>query len=218
MADEPRRKLCIKTGPGTGFTGTENDLPWNRKLTIKVAGDNIHITPNGLYVPDLSGDPGPSGGSTVDNYSITDTAYVSSKPFPIISRSVCCYIFTLCAYKIASRTHTTITPSTTVKTMSDIISEYNGQLPRAYVPQQGELLQLMTTPAGAALSGGNMYEDFNRYATDIKGSNYKTLALFVINKVTYNYNNNIASMASIKLTCLYSSLPNFTKGTIYSSS
>ena len=75
MADEPRRKLCIKTGPGTGFTGTENDLPWNRKLTIKVAGDNIHITPNGLYVPDLSGDPGPSGGRSDEFHTFWYSCY-----------------------------------------------------------------------------------------------------------------------------------------------
>ena len=213
MADEERKKICIQCGDGIGFTGTDADMDYTRKLTVKIPDNSklIELTPDGLYVGDLTGKNGTAGGSRVDNFSIQEGTSYDGKPFPTVNRNVVCLIYSLCAYTIGTRTKTYLTPTTTVKTVSDIIAEYNGPTQRTAVPQTGELIQLMTEPSGALYGGNVLYEDLNRYATAVKSSNYKTLALFVITDIKYNGN----KMQSLQLTCLYSSLPNFTKGEQY---
>lgn len=213
MADEERRKICIDAGDGIGFTNSEMGIPdYAKKLTIDVAdAKDIVKTSTGLYIGDRTGKTGYDGGSTVDGYTLIEETVQNTK-FPAVNRDVVTLIHSLCAYVIGERTQTKIVMTSTVKKVVDIMTEYNRAANyRGIKILPGDLLQLMTLPIGVSYNDLPMAESFDRCPTMMLSAGYKTLVLFVVNSVAYTHQN----LSSLHLTCLYSAIPEFTRGDKY---
>ena len=198
--------LSINTGKGMGFNGNKLTTVWNDE------NGNIEKREDGLYVPDLKGDPGGNGGTVVDNYTIT----IDSNNRLRANLDVVQCIYSMSAYVVTNRTSSSsyTTDRSQVKSISDIINECNAIIdnngPRwtTYDMSVGDLFQLRDSATPTKYSTWPVaIDDGNRY------NGQSCLALFVVTAI----DNNNHYTNSLSLQCLWSSLSQYTKGTIYSS-
>lgn len=205
--------LKINNGNGIGFT---SDTPSKMKVDFTGEGISVNneIGTSGLFVEDMSGDDGGIN-TTVDNYTLTiDTSTVSPyAPIGDINRNVVQMIFTMCAYKVVGRSGSVVNiDNTQVKSVQDMLTEMNYPLTlgswSSYNPNIGDLFQLVSNVVGRS-AGSSATEDGNRYSG--AGSVLALFAITGIQKVGY-------SIRSLTLTCLYSSLSQFSQGGTYSDS
>lgn len=196
-------KMNIKLGKGLTFNG--NKITTDRDL------DNglIELKSDGLYVPDLSGDPGDGVGSVIDNNTIIN---YNNKPERIaLNREVVQFIFAMCAYKITARTSNKLTRSSDLKTIQNIVNEINhlydqGINHTSYNMRVGDLFMLKGFPNAMYRSDtDSTMEDGNRYPDST------ILALFVVDNVTGSL-----PVKELSITCLWSNLDEYKKGNTYS--
>lgn len=197
---------------------------------------------NGMYVSNLKGPKGSNGDSRYDGYTtkpgpgwggVLDpnlgSAYTTD--FIDVDRSIVNMIFTIGLYKPIKRNATNITYSSTeVKDVTSICNEIvapiyfspvNGYT--SYKPYVGELLQLITNPIFRITNtdtGTIATESINRIAATSPAQEVKVM--FVITKIVYNSDLNPNGsqywVNSMELQCIYSSIPNYIVGNIYSGS
>jgi len=222
-------RLTISVGDGLGFTA-------DNKLSVKFAGDNIRVVSEGtdgqkgLYVDQLNGAPGstPDGWTTITGPGTRISNSVSPaviNNFIDIDREVVNLIFTYGLYTAGARNDTTITYTSTVKTVTDIMNEMNfplaqnGQNMSSFRPNAEEMLQLVINPTFRKVnkSGGGYVatEDGTRAGN----SSMTTKVLFMIKDIKYLSDDNPPGNAywvkSMTLTCLYSEVPEFVVGQEY---
>lgn len=223
----------IKLDLGDGLHTTQEN-----KLAVYYDGTNGNIVldnsanpgENGLYVKDLNGADGTDGGSTHDNHTlIAGTAWKTNdhsdrlSPFPEINRSVVQMIFTFGLYYRSMRHPSTISYSSTVKSVEHICNEINAPCVfnyssyTSYRPAIGEMIQLVdgpnfrTVPWGGstiACENGNRNND----------NNMTTRVIFVILAIRYKSDVGSGSdyiVHDMNLKCIYSTVPDYVVGNNY---
>lgn len=209
----------INLNVGKGFTFIDNELALNMQ-TSEIFERRL----NGLYAHDTDGDPGRSGSSAEDNYTIIKDAHDHLQT----NSNVVEYIFSMNAYKVIERTRgstdTYSVDTTQEKDTQDIINELNASIDAGngtnnggmFILKVGNLLQLKTSVSSTKLSSWPVAIDsLKRETTD------ECKALFYIKAITYSdthpHPHDVQScyVRTITLTCLYSSFASFVKGTDY---
>lgn len=210
----------IDLNVGKGFTFIDNKLALNMQTSAI-----FERRSNGLYAHDTDGNPGQSGSSVEDNYTIIKDASGKLQTNPVVVE----YIFSMNAYKVIERTRsspdTYSVDTSTPKTIQDIINELNASIDAGsgtnngamFILKVGNLLQLKTSVSATKLSSWPVAIDsLKRETSD------ECKALFYIKAITYStthsHPHDVQSCyaRSITLTCLYSSFDSFVKGTDYS--
>ena len=210
----------IDLNVGKGFTFIDNKLALNMQTSAI-----FERRGNGLYAHDTDGNPGQSGSSVEDNYTIIKDASGKLQTNPVVVE----YIFSMNAYKVIERTRsspdTYSVDTSTPKTIQDIINELNASIDAGsgtnngamFILKVGNLLQLKTSVSATKLSSWPVAIDsLKRETTD------ECKALFYIKAITYStthpHPRDVQScyVRSLTLTCLYSSFDSFVKGTDYS--
>lgn len=199
---------------------------------------NMHLETaegvEGIFVEDLNGQDG-VGGSRVDGHTtvvgnaknLTNGTIIHD--FVDVNRDVVNHIFTLGLYRPLRRDPTQVVYTSTVKDVIAMCNEivapiyYNGQQLTSYHPIEGELIQLVTNPVFRIFqnssTGINMTsENMNR----VTNNNQETKAMFVITDIVYGDEKtppkNAYWVYSMKLMCIYSSIPEYVVGTLYEGS
>lgn len=202
--------ISVNIGKGLKFTADHG-------ITTDVYALNelIRKYDDGLYVPNLSGNDGGLGGTSVDSLTIIEDS--SNKPKLNVDYVQCIYSM---GYRVVdSRSAHALTYSSTLKTITSIVSEMNYYAYADYTSyyfRKGDLFQLVTFSIGSrpyGYSGGYM-EESNRYISNGEGNN-ETKVLFVVDEAKYKGHKCI----KLVLTCLYTKADetsNFTKGQVYS--
>lgn len=187
--------LNLNTGKGITFIG-------NKMATNYENNGNISIRSNGLYIPNLSGSSGTSGGevSIDNNYIVPSGSGVKT------SRAKVQYIFSMCAYRVLTRTRNNYTIDTdNLKTAQNILTEFNAKISdrstTAYNIAAGDLLMFRSKPHPIQYwpLTESTVDDGNRYTSD------DCLALFVVNDVYKNPGVGL-EIVNFTLECLYSNL------------
>lgn len=205
---------------GDGFTFINNQLALNIQTS-----DMVERRPNGLYVHDTDGEDGASGSSRPDDYTIILDSHDHLQTNPDVVE----YIFSMNAYQVIERTRsspdTYSVDTTTPKTIQNIIDELNASIDAGsgtnngamFILKVGNLLQLKTSVSATKLSTWPVAIDSLK-----REINDECKALFYIKAITYSdthaHPHDVQScyVRSITLTCLYSDLSGFVKGTDYS--
>lgn len=113
-------------------------------------------------------------------------------------------IFSMCLYKITTRTKTSVEHGDECKSIIDICSEINYPLNHnidystSYNLQHGDLFQLVNSAHGRKVETGYSFEDGKRYY----GENEQTLALFYVDKVKY-YESIPQKIKDLVLRCIW---------------
>lgn len=194
--------------------------------------ESDNLEENGLFVEDLNGADG-TGSSRPDGHTmksgtgwnISNTSQTISN-FIDMDRDVVNLIFTFGLYKPTTRNSTTITYSTSPKDVQSICNEivapvqYNATSYTSYQPYAGELIQLVTNPLFRTVpwNGGTIAtESLNRYNSSVT---QEVKAMFVITEIHYmsdiQQGGNQYWVHDMKLQCIYSAIPDFVVGTVYS--
>lgn len=199
-------KISVDIGKGLTFNGNKITTNWNMN-------GNITKNEDGLFIPDLSGFSGGTGGSTADEI----TMHALEDKTLEVKRDVIQWIHSMCVYKVTNRSsiNSYTVDKNSMKTIDDIRYECNanssqGVMWTQYVLQEGDLFMLRGIAHPAMMNGWVCaMDDGNRYAGDY------CWALFVVTEVSYPRD---FYASSISLKCLYSATPAYTKGTTYTSS
>lgn len=214
----------------------------NNKVGVHfVENGNIHIETsdnvgeNGVYVEDLNGADGTGGGSQYDGWSVKpgtgwqiENNTSTIKDFIDMDRDVVNLIFTIGLYKPTMRHPTSITYSTTPKDVQSVCNEivaplqYNATSYTSYRPNAGELVQFVTNPLFRTIpwNGSTIAtESINRYNANSSGIQ-EVKVMFVITEIHYmsdiQQGGNRYWIHDMKLQCIYSGIPDFVVGTVYS--
>lgn len=206
--------MKIGVDVGKGFTFEQN------KLTTKwVEGSKIEKREDGIYIPNMKGKPGISGRSVEDNYTVMlNERYNMIQTNPNVVE----YIFSMCGYKVIESTRGSVdtysVDKNSIKTPQDIINEINIVVDTNnlynctnYNMRSGNLFQLRdTVSCGKPSNWPVAVDDGNRFF----GSN--CLALFYMNEVVHpTIGTKFLYTNSIKMTCLWSTVPEYVKGQEY---
>ena len=209
----------IDLNVGKGFTFEDNQLT----LDIETS-PMVDIANNGIYTHDTDGDPGISGHSREDNYTITMNMNQQLQTNP----SVVEYIFSMNAYKVIENTRVSVdtysVDNTQVKTIQDIINELNACIDASsganngcmYIMKPNNLFQLKTSVNAMKLSSWPVAIDQMK-----REPNDTCIALFYVESITYSSTilrpGEIPCYCrSLTLKCLWSSVASFVVGTSYS--
>lgn len=208
--------MTLEINPGNGLTfNSDHELTLNVDPTSPYCEKRL----NGILVHDLTGDPGESGQSTEDNYTIIKNASDKLQTNPNVVE----YIFSMNAYKVIERTRTSkdtySVDETQLKTPQDIINELNALMDNtsgrfngtSYLFKPGNLFQLRNTVT--TIKGRSdwpvVIDDLNRTVDMV------CFALFYVKAVSYSQTTDKYCL-SLTLTCLWSSLNDYVPGTDYS--
>lgn len=200
-------KISVNIGKGLKFE--------NHKITTDTSLENslMQKKADGLYVPNLNGVNGGVGGTSTDNITIIE----SYGKLQLNVDYVQC-IYSMGVYVVSDRSSMVLKYSSTLKNMTNIITEMNLYAYAnytAYYFRPGDLFQLVSFSLGTkpwGYSSGYM-EDSNRYISNGDGSN-ETKVLFVVDSATYSGHR----CTQLTLTCLYTKageISNFVKGNTY---
>jgi len=167
------KNISIQAGKGLGF----ND----NKLTTAIAESSL-ITkrPDGIFVGNLTGNPGQGGGTNgCDNHTVIPFSNACC-----INRNVVQFIFAMSAWKVTNRTvgNYTINPSA-MKSKADVINEFNAVLTKygytSYNIFEKDLMMFRHNPTPLAYTGWTeTIDDGNRYPST------PCLALFVVDSIS----------------------------------
>lgn len=226
----PSATLKLNVGDGLGFDQDGN-------ICVKYAGENIRVVNEGtagqlgLYVDDLTG----VNGSVSDNWSTIPgrginrtNPYTTTNNFVDINRDVSNMIFTYGLYIAGNRNDTTITYTSTVKSVENIRLEMNfpidqnGQNKTSFRPITGELIQLVDGPTFRTVYDRNGGRIATEDGTRSGNNNQTTKVLFIIKDIRYLSEDVPPGsdywVKAMTLTCLYSSVPEYVVGTEYATS
>lgn len=209
----------LELNVGKGFTFEDNQLTLDIETSAMVEKRS-----NGIYAHDTDGNPGASGHSREDNYTIimNDAQQLQT------NSDVVEYIFSMNAYKVIERTRVSVdtysVDNTQVKTIQDIINELNACIDASsgsnngcmYILKQNNLFQLKTSVNAMKLSSWPVAIDQMK-----REPNDACIALFYVESITYSTtlikpNEQPCYCRSLTLKCLWSSVQNFEVGTSYS--
>lgn len=238
--------IKIELNTGNGLYLRQDKMLGDYKLAVLYDPDHqdlIHREPDGsdigaMWVGNLKGEKGDSGGSSYDGYTVTGgKGYNISndetiEKFLDINRAVVNLIFTIGLYKPLSRSATSVSYTSTVKSVSDMCNEidaplyYGGLKGRtSYKPAVGELIQLVTNPTFRITTNASgvqtATESINRvFNTSDPDKPQEVKAMFVITSITYprDIDPNASNywVSKMTLQCIYSEVPEYVVGNSYS--
>lgn len=210
-------KIDLLIDKGLTFNGNSIATRWSDNDPVK-----IRRTDDGIIVPSLKGEDGPAGGSTIDGITIKgSSAMIQTNP------QVTQYIFSECAFHVIDHGTSTSASSyavdtTQVKTIDEIRSEWNAPMDagttvnaQPYILGKNNFLQLRYAAHPSVIK--------NRWACAADSGNRHfgdtILAFFVIKDIQYGKISGRPSgyLNYLELTCLWSVLPEFVKGQVYTS-
>lgn len=223
-------KIQPNTGDGLIADSTDNNLKVNFEPNEYI---RLEQTPGleGIFVEDLNGKDG-EGGSRPDNHTtVTGTGWkIGNRSDTIpnfidMNRAVVNLIFTIGLYKPLRRNTTDITYTNVPKDVRAMCNEivapcyYNPSDSTSYKPAKGELIQLVTNPTYRLTSyrGSTIAcESINRVHSN---NAQETKVMFVIEEIVFMSDRPGGGseywVYSMKLRCIYSSIPEYRVGTRY---